>query len=148
MLYEIREKNGRFNLFLRKKNGMKFKKSFSDRQHAERFVKDYLRLCCVVCKQKGLVYKTRGTGGMYGGGNRRNTARGRAPAGSVVVCPECRAKHLVEYESREVQSWFYDKEGRHSYTATVKDLVLSPTADERQASTQQANDPDPRQRGS
>ena len=128
MFYDIREKDGRFNLFLAKKNGMKFKKSFSNHDYAVHFVDLYLRLCCLTCKQKGLVYKTRGTGGMYGGGNRRNTLRGRAPVGSVVVCPECRATHLVEYERREFQGWSYDNKGRHRYTGTSQDLVLKPIA--------------------
>jgi hypothetical protein len=126
MLYEIKEKDCRFNLFLSKKNGMKFKKSFAKQQYAEWFVEDYLRLCCLACRQKGLVYKTCGMGGMCGGGNRRNSARGRAPAGSVVVCPECRTQHLVQYENREYQSWMYDNTGRYPYTATVQELVLSP----------------------
>ena len=99
MLYEIREKNGRFLLFLSKKSGVKYKKSFHDHRSAEWFVEAYARLCCLACKQKGWLYKTRGTGGMYGGGNRRNSKMGRACVGSIVFCPECRTEYIVQYES-------------------------------------------------
>ncbi len=129
MFYEIREKNGRFLLFLNKKNGFKYKRSFPDHESAEWYVKAYLPLCCLACKQKGWLYKVRGTGGMYGGGNRRNSKRGQAQDGSVVSCPECRAKHVVKYKDREVQGWIYYNGGRYFGTDTMKDFALKAMTD-------------------
>ncbi|QEG16863.1 hypothetical protein GmarT_27320 [Gimesia maris] len=100
LLYEIREEDGWFKLFLNKKNGLKFKKAFSERRSAEWFVKRYLTHCCL---EQNRVYKTVGSGGLSGGGSMHGRGwngvphSGRPPAGTIVVCPECRAKHQVSY---------------------------------------------------
>ncbi|WP_417378365.1 hypothetical protein [Gimesia sp.] len=103
MLYEIREENGWFKLFLRKKNGLKFKKAFSEQRSAEWFIKSYLTHCCLVCLDRDWVYKTVGSGGLRGGGSMHGRGWngvphfGKPPAGTVVACPECRAEHQVSY---------------------------------------------------
>lgn len=119
MLYEIKEVEGKFQLYFRKKAGFKFKKSFpyrrwsgtewverrdETRQEIEYFVHRYLRHCCVRCREQGWVYKTRSSGGIYGGGaSHGNGSRGlphhgKPAAGSIVVCPECRSRHELAYE--------------------------------------------------
>jgi len=60
MLYEIKEENGKFNLYFSKKKGLKFKKSFDELRWAEWFVERYLAHCCISCQQRGWVYKARG----------------------------------------------------------------------------------------
>lgn len=98
MFYEVREENGKFNLYFNKKKGFKFKKSFSDRDWIETFVERYLWHCCLPCKERGWVYKTRGSGGLCGGGG-----KGRPPAGSIVRCPECRTEHIVSYNGWRIR---------------------------------------------
>ncbi|QDU11373.1 hypothetical protein [Gimesia aquarii] len=101
MLYEIREENGSFKLFVSKKKGLKFKKSFSKRDSAEWFIKTYLSHCCLICQEQGWVYKTRCSGGLRGGGSKHGRGWngmphwGNPPIGTIVACPECRAKHQV-----------------------------------------------------
>lgn len=123
MLYQIKEENGKFKLFFSKKTGPKFKKAFpfrlylqgewverraQVRQGVEQFVERYLRQCCAQCKERGWVYKTRGSGGTHGGGashgkgNRGGPHWGKPPAGTIVFCPECRARHVIGYEQRMI----------------------------------------------
>ncbi len=124
MLYQIKEQIGAFpfRLFFSKKNGLKLKKSFRSREQIEWFVKDYLRYCCLRCQQRGWIYKTRGSNGLRGG------IRGpykRAPAkGSIMVCPECQAKHRISFESQQIQGWAYNNKGAHPRVYTVQHIVL------------------------
>ena len=98
MLYEIREQTGKvpFKLFLKKKKGFKFKKSFYSLEDANWFIDSYLRRCCSICKQNDWLYKTRSTDGVHG--RIRQMAMGLPAAGSTVICPECRSIHTVQYE--------------------------------------------------
>jgi len=79
MLYEIREEGGKLKLFFQKKNGLKFRKSFVShkREWVESFAERYLGLCCLRCKERGWVYKTRRSGGVYGGGARHGKGEAR-----------------------------------------------------------------------
>jgi len=137
MLYEIKEENGKFKLFFRKKKGLKFKKSFTHnkREWVEHFVESYLRHCCLHCKERGWVYKIRGSGGIYGGGARHGKGNrglphwGNPPAGTVVFCAECRAKYLVEYEDIQVECWTYTNTGQHSVMSTVKRIVFTQSSE-------------------
>lgn len=132
MLYEIREVNGKFKLFFHKKNGLKFKKSFvlHKREWVENDAEAYLRLCCLRCKERGWVYKTRGSGGIHGGGashgkgNRGLPHWGSPATGSQAFCPECRAKHIVGYEDVEFQGIEYSSDGHRIVTYMVPQIVL------------------------
>lgn len=100
MLYEVREANGRIKLFFSKKKGFKFKKQwekrFFDRGSVDCFVQEYLGHCCLACKQKGWVYKTRLPkplrSSLKGGG------KGVPPLGTLTTCPECGTQHRVQHE--------------------------------------------------
>ncbi|PQV65019.1 hypothetical protein B1R32_10226 [Abditibacterium utsteinense] len=98
MLYEIKEENGRFNLYLSKKKGLRFKKSFTELQSAEWFIERYSAHCCLICQQHGWVYKTRNSGGLHRGGSKGSRPWIVPLLNSIVICPECRAEHLVKYE--------------------------------------------------
>lgn len=98
MLYEIKEENGKFNLYLNKKKGFKFKKSFDGLDEAEWFIERYLAHSCVSCKAKGWVYKARSSGGLHRGGSRGHRPWIVPVVDSVVTCPECSAEHYVRYD--------------------------------------------------
>jgi hypothetical protein len=89
MLYEIREVEGKFHLYLRRKRGFKFKKRFSEHEYAERFAQHYITFSCLTCKEGGSVYQVKRP---Y---QRRNMPPGFKIIGSIVVCPECRAQFHV-----------------------------------------------------
>ena len=64
-----------------------------------RFIELYLRHCCLKCRQRRWIYNNRGSGGLHGGGSNRGPMnRGRPPSGSLVLCPECQAKHEIKYD--------------------------------------------------
>ena len=46
-----------FRLFFRRKNGLKFKKSFRTHEEAKWHMEAYFRLCCPACLQDGIVQK-------------------------------------------------------------------------------------------
>jgi hypothetical protein len=98
MLYQVKEENGKFNLYLSKKKGLRFKKSFDELWLAKWFIERYLAHCCVSCKQNGWVYKARNSGGLHRGGSRGDRPWIVPLVNSVVMCPECRAEHYVQYE--------------------------------------------------
>lgn len=137
MLYEILEENGKFKLFFKKKKGLKFKKAFahSKRESIEHFAESYLRHCCLRCKERGWVYKTRGSRGVHGGGTRHGRGNrglphwGKPPVGSIVSCPECWANHLVEYEYLQVECWGYGSTERFIDISTVGRIVLTLSPD-------------------
>jgi hypothetical protein len=97
VLYEIREEDGKFDLYFRKKKGLKFKKSFNDLQEAEWYLERYLAHCCISCLQRGWVYKVRKSGGLRKGGSRGSRPWIVPRVDSTVACPECRAEHRVQY---------------------------------------------------
>jgi len=98
MLYEIRKQEGlfAFRIFVRKKKGFKFKKAFPEQQAAELFIENYLRLCCLNCKQHGWVYKTQlppPYKSTFTGG-----AKPFPPVGTITICPQCKTLHQVQHE--------------------------------------------------
>lgn len=103
MFYEIIEQDGKFKLFLARKNGLTFKKIFPEREWAESYALSYLRHCCLECLSRGLVYKTRLSGGLHAGGSRHGPRRGaphwgRQQIGETVFCPECQSAHRIDYD--------------------------------------------------
>ncbi len=96
MLYEIREAHGKSKVYFSKKKGLKFKKSFSQRESAEYFAEEYLCYCCLACRQNGWVYKTQMPEPFRS--SVRGGARDFPPVGTVTTCPECRSKHSVQHE--------------------------------------------------
>lgn len=120
MMYEIREDKSKlpFKLFFRKKKGFKFKKAFNSQQATEWFIDDYLRRCCLNCKQQGWVYKTQLPKPFRSG--LKSGANALPPIGTWAICPECKAKHQVQYA--DVQ---YESSG-HVYTAKRVILVQIP----------------------
>ncbi len=110
MLYEIQEDNGKFKHFFNKKTGLKFKKAFTstEREAVELFAERYLSHCCFSCKERGWVYKTRGSGGLCGGGarhgkgNRGSQRYGKPASGTILRCPECRTTHQIQYDRGHV----------------------------------------------
>ena len=107
MFYKIEEKTGKypFKLSVMKKSGFKFKKSFRSQEEAEWFIERYLCRCCVKCKQRGWVYLTRFPEAFRG--SLKGNPKIWPPVESVSICPECQAKHLVQYEHG--QRLFYGK---------------------------------------
>ena len=89
--YEVRENEDRFDLYFKKKKGMKFKKRFDTKYNAEEFAILYLRHCCLACQQRGLVYKVKRLGHIAGGrsSNRKSTQN------HAVFCPECHTEHGI-----------------------------------------------------
>lgn len=97
MLYQIYKNNNRYQLFLAKKTGFTFKKSFSHLDGIDWFLESYLRHACLDCLQKGFVYKTRYSGGLHGGYNKRGIG-GKPKEGNLVYCPECRTEFVITYD--------------------------------------------------
>ena len=119
-MYEIREDKNKlpFKLFFRKEKGFKFKKAFVSQQAAEWFIDDYLRQCCLNCKQQGWVYKTQLPKPLRS--RLKSGHRPVPPVGTLAICPECKAKHQVQYEDVLYESF------GHGYTAARLILVQIP----------------------
>jgi hypothetical protein len=90
MYYKITSTEKHFLLFLNKKNGCKFKKSFNHKDDAEEYVKNYLNYCCSACKSDGFVYKTRIMSDM-------RVSEGNSRVIEYRKCPECRAVNRLVY---------------------------------------------------
>ena len=104
MLYVVKEEADELLLFFARKNGLKFKGSFTGSKGLEPwvrpaldwFIRRYLSLACVPCKARGWVYKVRlpkpYRSDMHLG------RRQRLIENVEGICPECRARHLVRIE--------------------------------------------------
>lgn len=87
-------------LFLRRQNGYKFKKSFGSEDEVIWFVEPYLRLCCTVCKDRGIVQKVLNVGGIRDGWSNFPHAQKKLPfasshrdEGHKGQCPLCKTMH-------------------------------------------------------
>ena len=107
MLYEVREANGKVKLLFSKKKGLKFKKQwekrFFDRGSVDYFVEEYLCHCCLACRQKGWVYKTRLPKSLRS--SLRGGGKGVPPVDTLTSCPECQTRHRVQHEDYEIPQY-------------------------------------------
>jgi len=93
-----------YRLFLRRKTGYKFKKSFRTHEEAEWHVEAYLRLCCPNCMGDGVVQKVCDVGGIRDGISnfpRDHIAKPNwrfHPDGRRGECLVCHRPYAVYYE--------------------------------------------------
>ena len=94
-----------YRLFLRRRKGYKFKKSFRTHEEAQWHVEAYLRLCCPNCLGNGIVQKVCDVGGIHDGISNfprdhitKSTNWRFHPDGKSGECLVCHAAYEVYYD--------------------------------------------------